>query len=105
MNSGATLTLDGTTVTGTAITSLSRLGTTPATGTVNVDSGKTLTLAGTDTFTGGTLTFEVAPVRAAENNSVLFSPFQIDDLICANPSLTLTIQASGGRSYRSQDRA
>ena len=63
LNSGATLTLDGTTVTGTAITSLSTLGTTPATGTVNVDSGKTLTLAGTDTFTGGTLTFEVALPR------------------------------------------
>ena len=48
--SGETLTLNDTTVTGSTITDLS---TTTTTGIVNVDSGKTLTLAGSDTITGG----------------------------------------------------
>ncbi len=89
-----TLTLDGTTVTGATITSLS---TTTTTGTINVDSGKTLTLAGTDTLTGGVLAFSLGPVQAAAGNSVLFSLVEANDLTPgANPSVTLTIQASSG---------
>ena len=91
---GAALTLDGTTVTGATITSLS---TTSTTGTVNVDAGKTLTLAGTDTLTGGVLAFSLGPVQAAAGNSVLFSLVEANDLNpAANPSVTLTIQASSG---------
>ena len=91
---GATLTLDGTTVSGSTITSLNSETTT---GTVNVDSGKTLTLAGTDALTGGALAFALGPVQAAAGNSVFFSLVEIDDLNSgANPSLTLTIQASSG---------
>ena len=97
ITAGATLTLDSTTVTGTTITSLSTLGTTPGTGTVNVDSGKALTLAGTDTISGGLLAFALGPVQAAAGGSVLFSPVQISDLNSgANPSVTLTMQASSG---------
>ena len=91
---GAALTLDGTTVTGATITSLS---TTTTTGAINVDSGKTLTLAGTDTLTGGVLAFALGPVQGAGGNSVLFSLVQANDLTpVADPSVTLTIQASSG---------
>ncbi len=91
---GVALTLDGTTLAGATITSLS---TTSTTGTVNVDAGKTLTLAGTDTLTGGVLAFSLGPVQAAAGNSVLFSLVEANDLTPgANPSVTLTIQASSG---------
>ena len=90
---GQTLTLDGTTVTGSTITNLS---TTSTTGIVKVDSGQTLTLAGVDTVTGGVLAIAFGPAQAAAGNSVLFSPVEIDDLNSGANPLTLTIQASSG---------
>ncbi len=87
------LTLDGTTVTGTTITDL---GTTTTTGTVNVDSGKMLTLAGSDTITGGLFAILIGPVQAAANGSVLFPEISIGDLNPGDPSVTVTIQASSG---------
>ena len=91
---GVMLTLDGTTLTGSTITSLNTANTT---GVVNVDGSQTLTLAGTDTVTGGVLAIALGYAQAAADNSVLFSPVGIGDLNSgANPSLTLTIQASSG---------
>ena len=92
---GVTLTLDGTTVTGSTITSLS---TATTTGIVNVDSSQTLTLTGANTVTGGALAIALGSAQAAAgNSSVSFSTVQIGDLYPgANPSVTLTIQASSG---------
>ena len=94
IEAGVTLTLDGTTATGSTITSLS---TTTTTGTVNVDSGQTLRLAGTDAITGGAFAIFAGPVQTASGNSVLFTNVSIADLNpSANPSVTVTIQASSG---------
>ena len=89
---GVTLTLDGTTVTGNTITQLS---TTTTTGTVKVDSGKTLTLAGADTITGGEFALVLGPAQVTSGN-VLFSLVAISDLNNLDPSVTLTIQGSSG---------
>ena len=91
---GVTLTLDGTTVTGSTLTNLS---TTTTAGIINVDGSQTLTLAGSDTITGGVFgTIMFAP-QAAGGNSVFFPKVAISDLNPdANPTVTVTIQASSG---------
>ena len=57
-------------MTGSTITSLS---TTTTTGTVNVDSGKTLTLAGTDTITGGVFAIRAGPAGGRGQFRVVFA--------------------------------
>ena len=87
VESGVTLTLDNVTATGTTITDP---------GTIKVGSGKTLTLAGTDTITGGQFTFGEGKVAQAGSGSVLLSGVSIGDLQSGNPPLTLTITPGSG---------
>ena len=97
INAGQTLTLDGTTVTGSTITELNNTsGATPTTGLVNIDSGKTLTLAGADTINGGVFGFFLLGPAPAANNSAFYSLVSIASLSSSNSSVTLTIQASSG---------
>jgi probable HAF family extracellular repeat protein len=92
--SGVTLTADGTTVTGSTIT---ELGTITTTGTVKIDGGKTLTLAGTDAITGGLFAIVIISPQAAAGDSVFIPSLSISDLTPgADPSVILTIQASSG---------
>ena len=98
IDAGKTLTLNNVTVTGSTITELNTLsGISPTTGAINVGSGNTLTLAGTDTITGGLFAIGTSAVSAA-GGSVFFSSVGIDDLNsgATNPTVTLTIQASSG---------
>ena len=94
VTAGQTLALNGATVTNNTIT----IGNANANaGIVSVASGKTLTLAGTDTITGGLFAVGSSSVSAAAGGSVFFSTIGIDDLTSgANPIVTLTIQASSG---------
>ena len=99
INAGKTLTLNNVTVTGSTITELNTLsGISSTTGAINVGSGTTLTLAGTDTITGGLFAVGSGAVSAAAGNTaVLVSNISVSDLASGtNPSVTLTIQASSG---------
>ena len=98
INAGKTLTLNNVTVTGSTITELNTLsGISPTTGAINVGNSNTLTLAGTDTVTGGLFAIGTSAVSAA-GGSVFFSSVGIDELTsgATNPSVTLTIKASSG---------
>ena len=87
--SGVTLILDGSTVTGTAITDP---------GTIKVDSGQTLTLAGTDSINGGIFNFGGGRLtQAPAGGPVLLSAVSIGDINGGNPTpLTLTIAVQTG---------
>ncbi len=64
-------------------------------GVIQVSSGATLTLAGSNTITGGLFFVFVSSPQAAPNNSVLFPFILINDLNTDDPTVTLTIQANG----------
>ncbi len=87
IESNQTLKLDNVIVTGTTFTDP---------GTIKVDSGTTLTLAGTDTITGGQFAFGEGKIAQAGPGSVLLSGVSIGDLKSGNPPLTLTITPGSG---------
>ena len=90
---GQTLALNNVTATGSTVTINNS---NANAGIVSVGSGTTLTLAGTDTITGGLFAVGSSAVSAA-GSSVFFSSIGIDDLTSGdNPIVTLTIQASSG---------
>jgi VCBS repeat-containing protein len=85
VESGQTLQLDNVTVTGTTFTDP---------GTIKVDSGNTLTLAGTDTITGGQFAIGQGKVATANGGGVLLSGVSIGNLQATDPQVTLTISAT-----------
>jgi FecR protein len=87
VDGGQTLKLNDVTVTGTTFTDP---------GTIKVESGKTLTLAGTGKITGGQFAFGGGLAQAAGGSSVLLSGASIGNLNAGNPQVTLTITASSG---------
>ena len=86
VSNAGTLTFSNATVTGTSFNDP---------GTIQVASGTTLALAGSNTISGGLFFVFVGTPQAAPSNSVLFPFVLISDLNPDDPVVTLTIQANG----------
>ena len=83
-----TLTFGNATITGTTFNDP---------GTIQIGSNKTLTLAGTDTITGGIFNVGGGRAQAGSGGSVQLTALSIGDMNGGNPNpLTLTVQVSTG---------